>query len=108
MAIEGFGEIAEKLRRSTVQIVSGKQGQGSGIIVSADGAIVTNAHVAQHDAPLSARLWDGTTFTATLKSRSTRRDLALLRIPGANLAPATLANSDELRVGELVIAVGNP
>jgi len=108
MALQGFGVVAEKLRRSTVQISSGKRGQGSGIIVSADGAIVTNAHVVQSDGPLSARLWDGSIFAATLKARSTRRDLALLQIPAANLTAATLADSDGLRVGELVIAVGNP
>jgi serine protease Do len=107
MAFQGFGEIAEQLRRSTVEVTSGRRGQGSGIIVKSEGAIVTNAHVAR-DAALSVRLWDGSSFPARLESRSTRRDLAVLRVPAANLTPATLANSDELRVGELVIAVGNP
>ena len=107
MALEGFGEIAEILRRSTVEVRSGKRGQGSGIIVESDVVIVTNAHVAR-DADLSVRLWDGSSFPAHLESRSTRRDLAVLRVPTTNLTPAALANSDELRVGELVIAVGNP
>jgi len=47
MAIEGLGEIAEQLRRSTVLIHAGSRGSGSGVIWSADGAIVTNAHVAR-------------------------------------------------------------
>jgi serine protease Do len=57
---------------------------------------------------LSVELWDGSSFPARLEVRNTRRDLALLRIPTMNLTPATLANSDDLRVGELVVAVGNP
>ncbi len=107
MALEGFGEIAEKLRRSTVQVETGRRGSGSGIIVKPDGVIVTNAHAAGH-APLSVRLWDGSTFPARLEARSALRDLAVLRIATTHLAPVTLGNSDRLRVGELVIAVGNP
>jgi serine protease Do len=107
MALEGFGQIAERLRRSTVQISSGRRGQGSGIIVKSDGVIVTNAHVVG-DSNLEVRLWDGTSFPAHLDARNARRDLAVLRIPTANLPSVTLGNSEELRVGELVIAVGNP
>ncbi|HEV2245256.1 MAG TPA: trypsin-like peptidase domain-containing protein [Terriglobia bacterium] len=107
MPVYGFGEIAEQLRRSTVQVASGRRGQGSGFIVKSDGVIVTNAHVTGH-AELSVRLWDGSSFPARISARSTRRDLALLEIPARNLTPATLANSDELRIGELVMAVGNP
>ena len=107
MAIEGFGQIAERLRRSTVQITSGRRGQGSGFIVKSDGVIVTNAHVVG-DSPLEAKLWDGSSFPAHVDALSARRDLAVLRIPAVNLPPVTLANSDNLRVGELVIAVGNP
>jgi len=107
MALESFGQIAEHLRRSTVQVASGRRGQGSGFIVKSDGLIVTNAHVVG-DPSLTVRLWDGSSFPASLKARSTRRDLAVLRIPTLNLTPVMLANSDDLRVGELVIAVGNP
>ena len=107
MALESFGQIAEQLRRSTVQVASGRRGQGSGFIVKPDGVIVTNAHVVG-DSGLTVRLWDGSSFPASLKARSTRRDLAVLRISTINLTPVTLANSDDLRVGELVIAVGNP
>jgi serine protease Do len=107
MALESFGQIAEQLRRSTVRVASGRRGQGSGFIVKSDGVIVTNAHVVG-DSGLMVRLWDGSSFPASLQARSTRRDLAVLRISTTNLTPVTLANSDELRVGELVIAVGNP
>jgi len=107
MALESFGQIAEQLRRSTVQVASGRRGQGSGFIVKSDGVIVTNAHVVG-EANLMVRLWNGSSFPASLKTRSTRRDLAVLHIATTNLTPVTLANSDDLRVGELVIAVGNP
>jgi serine protease Do len=108
MAIQGFGEIAEQLRRSTVQVASGRRGQGSGFIVKSDGVIVTNAHVAGDANELTVELWDGSSFPARLEKRATRRDLALLRIGAANLPAAPLGNSDALRVGELVVAVGNP
>ncbi len=113
----GFGEIAEQLRRSTVQIETGpgrvrSRSAGSGFIVKSEGVIVTNAHVVNSmeagSARPNVRLWDGSVFPATVESRNTRRDLAVLRISTLGLTPLTLANSDEVRVGELVIAVGNP
>jgi serine protease Do len=107
MALEGFGPIAEQLRRSTVQVASGRRGQGSGFVVKSNGVIATNAHVLS-DSALTVRLWDGSSFPASLKARSSRRDLAVLQIPTTNLTPVALSNSDDLRVGELVIAVGNP
>jgi serine protease Do len=111
MSFAGFGQVAEQLRRSTVQVKNGLRGLGSGIVVKSDGVIATNAHVVgsvMGDSRLSVELWDGSSFPAHLEARNTRRDLALLRIPTTHLASATLANSDDLRVGELVVAVGNP
>lgn len=107
MALESFGQIAERLRRSTVQVTTGRRGQGSGFIAESDGVIVTNAHVVGESAA-TVHLWDGSSYPASLKARNRRRDLAILSIPAMNLTPVTLTNSDELRVGELVIAVGNP
>ena len=107
MPIGGFGEIAEQLRRSTVQISSGRRGQGSGIILSPDGTIVTNAHVAT-SGQLEVQLWDGTRLPAELQGRDEGRDLAILHVVKSGLPAAALANSDRLRVGELVIAIGNP
>jgi serine protease Do len=105
MAVQGFGEIAESLRRSTVQITNGR-GQGSGIIVTPEGVIVTNAHVAPRAA--TVQLWDGSALPARLLSRDPRRDLAVLQVQASNLPAAPFADSDRLRVGELVIAIGNP
>ena len=107
MAIPGFGEIAEELRRSTVLIHSGGRGSGSGVIWSSDGVLVTNAHVVRSTRP-AVQLWDGREFQAVIHSRDSFRDLAQLRIEATNLPAATAADSSQLRPGELAIAIGNP
>jgi len=107
MAVTGFGEIAEKLRRSTVVIHAGGRGSGSGVIWSSDGSIITNAHVAR-GAPVKLQLWDGREFDAAVASRDPRRDLAVLRIDATNLPSALAADSSQVRPGELAIAIGNP
>jgi len=105
--LTGLGEIAEKLRRSTVVIQSGGRGSGSGVIWSSDGSIITNAHVAR-GMLVKVQLWDGRAFDATIASRDSRRDLALLRIGAMNLPSVSVADSSQVRPGELAIAVGNP
>lgn len=107
MAIPGFGEIAEQLRRSTVLIHSGGRGSGSGVIWSGDGQIVTNAHVIR-GSRIDVQLWDGREFQGTVRSRDPRRDLTQLRIDAEHLPAAASADSSKLRAGELAIAVGNP
>jgi serine protease Do len=107
MAIAGFGEIAEQLRRSTVVIHAGGRGSGSGVIWSSEGVIVTNAHVV-HGSNTRAQLWDGREFDATATARDPRRDLATLRISASSLPAAIPADSSQLRPGELAIAIGNP
>jgi serine protease Do len=108
----GFGEIAERLRRSTVQVFSSRRsrrerGGGSGVVWRADGAVLTNAHVARDDTP-EVELWNGERYEARVISRDGRRDLALLRIPAANLQAATAGDSNAVRPGEFVIAIGSP
>jgi serine protease Do len=107
MPVTGFGDIAEKLRRSTVIIQAGSRGSGSGVIWSSDGSVITNAHVAR-GAQLTVTLWDGREFSATIASRDPRRDLAALRIAARNLPSVSLADSSRVRAGELAIAIGNP
>ncbi len=107
MAIAGFGEIAEQLRRSTVLIHAGGRGSGSGVIWSSDGAIVTNAHVVR-GSNTRVQLWDGREFDASVAARDPRRDLAALRISANSLPAACPADSSQLRPGELAIAIGNP
>ena len=105
--VTGLGEIAEKLRRSTVVIQLGGRGSGSGVIWSSDGSTITNAHVAR-GMQVKVQLWDGREFDATVASRDTRRDLALLRIGAMNLPSISIADSSQVRPGELAIAIGNP
>src|SRR5438105_9945663 len=107
MAIAGFGEIAEQLRRSTFLIHSGGRGSGSGVIWSSDGLIVTNAHVVR-GSNVRVQLWDGREFEGAVASRDPRRDLAALRISADSLPAASPADSSQLRPGELAIAIGNP
>src|SRR5467141_1226027 len=107
MAVTGFGEIAEKLRRSTVLVPAGGRGSGSGVIWSSDGTVITNAHVAR-GTHISLQLWDGREFQATVASRDPHRDLAALHIDATNLPSASVADSSKVRPGELAIAIGNP
>jgi serine protease Do len=80
---------------------------GSGVIASPDGQIVTNAHVAR-GADASIRLWDGRELPAKLLARDARRDLAALKVEAGGLPAAAFGDSGALRVGELVMAIGNP
>jgi serine protease Do len=107
MTQAGFGEVAEALRRTTVQVSSGGRGYGSGVILNADGLIVTNAHVVR-SSHAQVKLWDGRTLDAVVTSRDLTRDLAALLASGSGLPAATLGDSSKARVGELVLAVGNP
>jgi len=107
--MQTFGEVAERLRRSTVQVFSGEKdrGGGSGVIWDDGGLIVTNAHVAR--SPNSTvELWDGRSFQARLVSHDPQRDLAALRIPAGGLMPAVAGDSSALRPGELALAIGSP
>ena len=107
MAIAGFGEIAEQLRRSTVLVQPGGRGAGSGVIWSSNGTIITNAHVAR-GSQANVQLWDGRELNARIVSRDPRRDLAELRVDAPNLPAPVAADSSQLRPGELAIAIGNP
>jgi serine protease Do len=105
---DGFGEVVERLRRSTVQVKAGPNGGGSGVVWSSSGQIVTNAHVVEGAGAVEVELWDGGRFAARIRKRDRRRDLALLEVDASGLRAAASGDSNALRVGELVIAVGNP
>jgi serine protease Do len=99
--------IAERLRRITVQVRTPGLGEGSGIIWSQDGLVVSNAHVARSRS-VAIELWNGQVFDGRLHWRDPRRDLALLTIPATGLPEAVPGNVAALRPGELVLALGHP
>jgi serine protease Do len=99
--------VAEQLRRITVQVRNHRVGEGSGIIWSRHGLVVTNAHVARSNSP-AIELWDGRVFEGQLRWRDPRRDLALLTIPVTDLPQAELGDASRLRPGEIVLALGHP
>ena len=103
------GTVAEALRRSTVRIRSADdkaEGNGSGAIL-ADDQVITNAHVVR-GGNLRVESWDGRTLSVNIKKIDHRRDLALLAVPGLRGTAVSLGDSDQLRAGTPVVAVGNP
>ena len=99
--------LAERLRESVVRIGGMGPGSGSGVIWSADGFIVTNAHVATAER-LRAELADGRRLVAQLIARDPRRDLALLKVNAAGLVALRSCDVSNLRAGEAVLALGFP
>ena len=83
-------------------------GLGSGFITRSDGVIVTNAHVIAGATSISVALADGTTYPARLLGADEPNDLAVLKIEARSLPVAALGRSDDLIIGESVIAIGNP
>ncbi len=81
---------------------------GSGVIISADGYIVTNNHVVDGADELTVTLNDNSEYSARIVGADKTTDLALIKIDGKKLPAIVIANSDDIRVGEWVLAVGNP
>ena len=89
------------------QTVTG-QSTGSGFIMTADGYVMTNAHVVEGANKISVITYDGTTYTAALCGTDATNDVALLKIEGQDLPAAVIGSSDDLIVGDQVVAIGNP
>jgi len=83
-------------------------GSGSGVVITPDGYILTNSHVVNNTKGLEVSLSDGRIFPAQLIGQDPDTDLAVIRIPSSDLPAAELGDSDKLKVGQLVIAIGNP
>jgi len=84
------------------------KGLGSGVIISADGYIITNNHVVEDAEKINVKLNDNREFEAHLIARDPSTDIALLKIKADNLSYMKYGDSDQLRLGEWVLAVGNP
>jgi S1-C subfamily serine protease len=85
-----------------------RMGQGSGVIYTPDGYLLTNSHVIKDAAKLFASLPNGREYEAALVGDDPETDLAVLRLSGSDFEQAEFGNSSSLRVGQLVIAIGNP
>lgn len=85
-----------------------RTGAGSGVILTEDGYIVTNNHVVQDADELTVKLNDNREFKARIIGLDKTTDLALIKIEADQLQPITVANSDDLKLGEWVLAIGNP
>ncbi|MBK8171795.1 MAG: trypsin-like peptidase domain-containing protein [Sandaracinaceae bacterium] len=85
-----------------------QRGEGSGVLITADGAILTNNHVVHNATRLSVVMQDGRTFRGRVVGTDPATDLAVIRITGTNLPFARLADSSTARVGEWVVAIGCP
>src|SRR5881227_3068376 len=100
----GFQDFFPNLRRRP-QV---EQGSGSGFIVSADGYILTNNHVVAGADKVTVKLYDKREFTAKVVGTDANTDVAVIRIDARNLPTVGFGNSDSTRVGEWVLAIGNP
>ena len=85
-----------------------QMGEGSGVIVDAQGYILTNYHVVAGAEKISIHLFDGRELKGTVRGTDPRTDLAVVHVEAANLPTATLGDSDKLQVGEWAIAIGSP
>jgi serine protease Do len=81
---------------------------GSGVIISADGYILTNNHVVENSKTIQVTLSDGRKLTAKVIGTDPQTDVALLKVEATNLEPITLADSDSAQVGDVVLAIGDP
>ncbi|MCB0331696.1 MAG: trypsin-like peptidase domain-containing protein, partial [Bdellovibrionales bacterium] len=84
------------------------QGLGSGVIVDSKGHILTNNHVIAEADEVTVRLSDGRSFEAEVVGADSRTDLAVIKIDAPNITPAKLGDSDQLKIGEWVVAAGTP
>jgi S1-C subfamily serine protease len=104
----GPSVVAVNVRKRGDGRSGGGEGAGSGVIVTPDGFVLTNNHVVEGSDNLEVSLTDGRSLQATVVGADPATDLAVIRIGDGGLPAAVLGDSDHLRVGQMVIAIGNP
>ncbi len=100
-------DLVQRVHQFMVVVQNGEQGAGAGIVWRQDGIILTNNHVIQRRRPM-VTLASGEEYRAELIDRDPEIDLALLKIDARDLPAALVADSRNLRIGELVLAMGHP
>lgn len=105
---DSFEQILDPVYAGLVVVQDGRRGVGAGILWSPDGLVVTNNHVIGRSQQVLVQLGDGTSRTGRLVSRRPEADLALLKLEPGKYTPVRIGDSQALRVGELVLAVGHP
>jgi len=99
--------VVDRVAPAVVHVGDGRGG-ASGFVIAPDGWILTNAHVVERSSTVEISFRDGTIARGTVEGRDAATDLAVVRVPGGPLVAAELGDSDALRVGQLVIAIGDP
>jgi S1-C subfamily serine protease len=103
-----FETVGPAVVHISAQTKAGAAGTGSGVLFAPDGYVLTNSHVVSGAAKVSASLTDGRQFAAELMGDDPATDLAVLRLAATGLPHAGFGSSGRLRVGQLVVAIGNP
>jgi len=100
--------VAERVGPSVANLRIGRRGGGSGVVVTPDGFLLSNAHVVSSRGRVLATFTDGSESSVTVIGSDPLSDLAVLRADGDGFTAATLGDAADLRVGQLVVAIGNP
>lgn len=104
----GLADLTEAGARHVVRVEGRRRGPSSGVAWAADGVVVTAHHALERDEEVTVGLPDGTTAAVEVAGRDPSTDLAVLRLPGAGLAPVSWAEDPAPRAGQLVLAVSRP
>src|SRR5207253_794139 len=106
--LDAYSQAVISVVESVGPAVVGVSGVGTGMLITPDGYALTNSHVVAAVKAYELTLRDGSSLKAELVGRDPHTDLAVLRASGAGLPHAQLGDSSQLRVGQLVVAIGHP